>query len=311
VTHPGQDNETPPGTPPARGGLGLKIAAGAAIVLLAGVPAVNQVSAAYDEVRIPIGNLATMDGLVSGTVRINGDRLIFYSGDRFQSTSRALVMNFVNGGSLVLCPHSKVQILTANQNSGVMLAFQDGGSEQPFPVHPSDVVMTPDWRIEMLGNVHAGDTGVLQLSTSYRGDLCLTSSLQSGAYFHVTQLAGNAAFNLPRQGSVRISNRSMQPNPEGCSCNGVSTRGAINPVDSSTPSPSNVANTQVPPAVSADLAAQPVSPASNPPATAPSTNPVAQGSPTESAAAKPTRQHQRPQDVVGYVRSFVHLLFGR
>jgi hypothetical protein len=92
-------------------------------------------------------------------------------------------------------------------------------------VHPNDVVMTPDWRIQMIGDVHPGDLGELQLSTTRRGDLCLSGAVQSGAYFHISQLIGDAAFNFPAQGSVRIANRSMESYPAGCSCESASSAG--------------------------------------------------------------------------------------
>src|SRR5579883_1113501 len=140
-----------------RGALGLRIAATSGVVALAGLSAARFASASFDQASIPIGNVASLDGIISGTVRLTGDRLVFYSGDRFQSNKSNLAVSFANGGSLILCPHSQVQILSASRNSGVMLAFQDGGSEQPFLLHPTDVVMTPDWRVELQGEVHDGE----------------------------------------------------------------------------------------------------------------------------------------------------------
>ncbi|HEX3469848.1 MAG TPA: hypothetical protein VHT28_01575, partial [Silvibacterium sp.] len=180
--------------------------------------------------------MATPDGIVSGTVRITGARFAFYSGDRFESTTRDLAVNFTSGGSLILCPHSQVQILAANHSSGIMLAFQEGGSQEPFPVHTNDVVMTPDWRIEMLGNVHEGDTGVLQVSTSRRGDLCLAGNVQSGAYFRVSQLVGDATFNIPGQSSVRLADGHMENTAGGCSCEDGPPTGAAHET-SSAPAP--------------------------------------------------------------------------
>ena len=193
------------------------------MVALAGLSAVRHASASFDEPSTPIGDVASSDGIVSGTVRLTGNRLVFFSGDRFRSNQSNLAVNFASGGSLVLCPHSQVQVLAVGQNTGVMLAFAEGGSEEPFPVHPNDVVMTPDWRIQMIGDVHPGDLGELQLSTTRRGDLCLSGAVQSGAYFHISQLIGDAAFNFPAQGSVRIANGSMESYPAGCSCESASS----------------------------------------------------------------------------------------
>ncbi len=260
------------------------------MVALAGLSAARHASASFDEPSIPIGDVASLDGTVSGTVRLTGNRLVFFSGDRFRSNQSNLAVNFASGGSLVLCPHSQVQVLAAGQNTGVMLAFADGGSEQPFPVHPNDIVMTPDWRIEMVGDVHQGDLGELQLSTTRRGDLCLSGAVQSGAYFHISQLIGDAAFNFPAQGSVRIANGSMESYPSGCSCESASSAGETPAAPAAAP-----ASVPQPP-----LAASPVS-AATPPLVAPS--------PANSDAV--SKKKQRPQDVAGYVRSLFHFVFGR
>ncbi|MGA9244158.1 MAG: hypothetical protein WBW03_19500 [Silvibacterium sp.] len=279
----GSPNHCGPNTDrPARGGLRLRVAATAVLLVLAILPAARLASASFDETGVTMGNVDTLDGIVSGTVRISGGRFAFYSGDRFESTTRNLAVNFASGGSLLLCPHSQVQILAANQNSGVMVAFEEGGSQQPFPVHTNDVVMTPDWRIEMQGNVHEGDTGVLQVSTGRRGDLCLTGNVQSGAYFRVSQLVGDAVFNVPGQSHVRLADGHMENSAAGCSCEGASP-GADN---ETSPSPS--------------VAAAPVHMASN-------VVPAMPTGPSETAQVK--KQH--PQDVAGYVGSFIHLMFGR
>jgi hypothetical protein len=251
-------------------------------LVLAILAAARLASASFDETGVTMGNVDTLDGIVSGTVRISGGRFAFYSGDRFESTTRNLAVNFASGGSLLLCPHSQVQILAANQNSGVMVAFEEGGSQQPFPVHTNDVVMTPDWRIEMQGNVHEGDSGVLQVSTGRRGDLCLTGNVQSGAYFRVSQLVGDAVFNVPGQSHVRLADGHMESSAGGCSCEGASP-GADK---ETSPSPS--------------VAASPVNMASN-------VVPAMPTGPSETAQGK----KQRPQDVAGYVGSFIHLMFGR
>jgi hypothetical protein len=173
-----------------------------------------------------------------------------------------------------------------------MLAFAEGGSEAPFPVHPNDIVMAPDWRIQMVGHVHPGDLGELQLSTTRRGDLCLSGAVQSGAYFHISQLTGDAAFNFPAQGSVRIANGSMESYPAGCSCESSPSAGETL---AAAPAASPAASIPQPPG-----AASPV-PAATPPMAAPS--------PANSDAG--SKKKQRPQDVAGYVRSFIHVVFGR
>ena len=266
-----------------RGGFHLRVAATAGIVVLAVLSTARHASATFDERSKPIGDVASTDGIVSGTVRLSGDRLVFYSGDRFSSNESSLAVNFTSGGSLVLCPHSQVQILASTQNTGVMLAFAGGGSEQPFPVHPNDVIVTPDWRIEMVGDVHSGDLGELQLSTTRRGDLCLSGAAQTGEYFRVSELIGDASFSYSAEGSVRIADGKMENSSAGCSCDN-----SWSPTEA--------------PAVATLPVASPL------PAAAPSTSRATR---SPSLSIPETRRRHRPHDVAGYVRSFIRVVFGR
>jgi len=296
------ESATPPGSGrPGRGALRLRIAASAGMVALVGLSAARLASASFDEANIPIGNVASLDGIISGTVRLTGDRLVFYSGDRFQSNKSNLAVNFANGGSLILCPHSQVQILSANGNAGIMLAFQDGGSEQPFLVRPTDVVMTPDWRVELQGDVHDRDTATLQVSTGRQGDLCLSGNVRTGAYFKVSELLGDSVFNVTGQSSIRISPGHIENSPGGCACANPGSA-----PDIALPSPPPALSSSTP--IAAAPAPPPVALAVAPQPAAATPAPAAQ-TVEEAPAARPKRQ--RPQDVAGYVRSFIHLLFGR
>jgi len=268
------------------------------MVVLAGLSAARLASAAFDEASIPIGNVSSVDGIVSGTLRFTGDRLVFYSGDRFQSNNSDLAVNFASGGSLILCPHSQVQILSANQNAGVMVAFQDGGSRQPFPMRPSDVVMTPDWRVELRKTAAGNDTATLQVSTSRSGELCLSGKVGNGAYFQVSQLLGDSVFDVTGQSSIKITSGHIENSPGGCAC-------AASPVAAAPPLQSPVQPEAHPVAVAAAVMPASVQP---PPALAA----VPQAVTTPAAASPaPRRKSQHPQDVAGYVRSFIHLIFGR
>jgi hypothetical protein len=288
---------------PARGGLRLRIAATAALVVLSALSAARLASASFDEASVPVGEVATLDGIVSGTIRIAGGRFSLYSGDRLQSTNQNLAVSFANGGSLVLCPHSQVQILAANESSRIMLAFEQGGTEQPFQLHTGDVVMTPDWRIELRGNAHKGDFGTLQVSTSRSGVLCLSGNVQNGATFRVSQLVGDSVFDVTGQSSIKIAGAHIVNSPGGCACEG-SPSGAV-----AMPAPVATLTSVAGAAPAAAPAAMPL--------TAPSSNRSAPSAAVQSNAlsaanlAPSGKKKQHPQDVAGYVHSFIHLVFGR
>lgn len=277
---------------PSHGGLRIRIAVTAVAVAFAGLSAVRLASASFDQEAIPLGDVASLDGIVSGTVHLAAGRLVIYSGDRFQSNQSSLAVNFASGGSLILCPRSQLQILSAGQNAGVMFAFQEGGSQQPFELHMNDVVMTPDWRIQMAGNAPSGEFGTLQLSTSPRGELCLSSSAKSGQFFRISELAGDSVFEVTGQSNIRIADGRIDNAPGGCSC---AVREAL---------PAPVSR----PVATSPLSKTPIASTTPPPPTA--VPPPSEAAPeTAPVALRPRKQ--RPADVAGYVRSFVHLLFGR
>lgn len=277
-----------------------KIYTAAGLVILTLLLTARFASASFDDSNVPLGDATAQDAMVSGTVRMLGEHFFFYNGSRFDSLSKEIAVRFARGGSLVLCPYSRLQILTANQQAGIMLAFQQGGTERPFPVHPKDVVLTPDWRIELAGEINDGDVGVLRMFSGSHGDLCVEGDTQPGAVFRVSQVAGDASFNLPSTGKAKFFEGKMQPLTTGCSC------------DASLENTANLASS-----TSALLAYNGAEQGSLPVKAHPSegsrdqtaSQPVSNRDASSQGTAAPKRQH--PQDVVGYVKSFVHLMFGR
>ena len=305
-----------------RGGLRFRIAATAAVVALAGLSAVRLASAAFDDTAVPIGQIASIDGapldsMVSGTVHLTRGQLIIYNGDRVGSYESRLAINFSNGGALILCPHSQLQILAAKERDGRMLAFGEGGSQQPFQIHPNDVVMTPDWRIQLAGDLPSDAAGTLQVSTNRRGELCLSSNAKAGQSFRVSQLTGDSVYDVTGQSSIRIAGGRINNAPGGCSCEAIPADAGASPAPAPpTPSALAVNSSPVTAPAAQPAAAPPVprppTPAPAVPASAPASTPVTQ--PVAAAVAispAPRRPKQRPEDVAGYVRSFFHLLFGR
>jgi len=286
-----------------RNTLGTKVYAAAGVALLTLMLTVRFASASFDEATVPLGDATAQDAMVSGTVRMLGEHFVFYNGSRLDSLSKEVAVRFSRGGSLVLCPYSRLQILTANQQAGIMLAFQLGGTERPFPVHPKDVIMTPDWRIELAGEVEDGDVGVLRMFSSRHGDLCVEGDTQPGAVFRVSQVAGDASFDLPSAGKARFSEGKMQPLTTGCSCEVSSENTASSTSASLTYNGAEqvyMASSGAGQSAGANdrAVAQPASP-----------KPAENDAPAPQSAA--VQKKQRPQDVAGYVKAFVHLMFGR
>jgi len=291
-------------TSPAWASLRWRIAAAAGLFLLGVVTTIRVASASFDGSGAAVADAGAQDEILNGTVRMMGDRVALYSGTSLESISKRVSVNFARGGSLVLCPHTQMQILKAAQNARMLLAFQAGGSAEPFPLRTGDEILTPDWRIDFGSEERQDDIGTLQVSTTRRGDLCLDSNSQSGAYFRVSQMAGDASFQVVGQTTARFSDGKMVNATGGCAC-----AGTPEPEESAG---SLVASSAAPVSLVAAVASTRTEVVSAASATgvASRTAPAMEAG-SSAAARKAATGRQRPQDVAGYVRSFVHLIFGR
>jgi hypothetical protein len=296
------------------------VAATAGLLSLCVLSTVRGASGAFEEESIPVANLTEQNGIISGTVRVAGNRFLLYNGTRLESMAQSMEVKFERGGSMVLCPRSQLQILTANASAGMMLAFQAGGAQQAFPLKMGDQVITPDWRVELTNASRTGDVGLVQVVTNRHGDLCLQGNSQSGSYFHVTPLIGDGSFQVAGGGqSERFFDGKMETSTEGCGCN-AEFEAAANTSPMSRPASSAVDRYAAP--ITAPAAAERE-------ATVAAASPAAAVSPsstensTEAAAVQPqepakpsapvnkAKARQHPQDVAGYLHSFVHMIFGR
>lgn len=291
------------------------IVAGASLVTgIFAVSAVRLTAEAMDSrllVPAPLGTVTTGDGIVSGMLRVIGGELSVFSGDRFESTDKELAIHFESGGSVNLCPRSRMQMV-AQQGGNLMFAFDRGGSRQAFPFHQGDVMMTPDWRVELAGNVNPGDTGLIQVALDHRGALCVGGQMQSNSNLQVTELAGTRVFHIESGQNRRFSENGMEE-VSSCGC-----PDAITPADAaggttsgvvmgnspaSEPSPALAAGTATPRTPVTAMLEYPPHAATPAPASAPVPEQAAE------SATQPKKKHA--EDVAGYVGAFFHKLFGR
>ena len=250
-------------------------------------------SGAWNEASIPVGDVIAQDAFINGVARVHGSDFTLYSGARIQSLSKGLDVNLERGSRVALCPRSELQVLSSHGHLGVMLAFQTGGAESPFMMRSNDVVMTPDWRIELKDAQDDSAPASLLLTMNEKGDVCFQGHAPQSSYFHVSQMAGDAVFNLYGISTARFADGEMQQTTAPCSCL-VSAQAASSLVaDASQPSVRSAA---------------PGAALQQPEAAAPITH-TTDIAPLPSAN---TSGHgQRPQDIVGYVGAAIHFLFGR
>jgi hypothetical protein len=250
-------------------------------------------SGAWNEASTPVGEVIAQDAFINGVVRMHGSDFTLYSGTRIQSLSKGLDVNLERGGTVALCPRSELQVLSSHGHPGVMLAFQTGGAESPFMMRSNDVVMTPDWRIELKDAQDDGAPASLLLTMNEKGDVCFQGHAPQSSYFHVSQMAGDAVFNLYGISTARFADGEMQQTTAPCSC-------LVSPQAGS----SLVGNVSQPSARSTTS----VGALQQPEVAAPITH-ATDIAPLPSANTSGHRQ--RPQDVVGYVGAAIHFLFGR
>jgi hypothetical protein len=263
-------------------------------VMLCVMFAATFASGAWNEASTPVGDVVAQDAFINGVIRMHGSDFTLYSGARIQSLSKGLDVNLERGGGTVaLCPRSELQVLSSHGHPGVMLAFQTGGAESPFMMRSNDVVMTPDWRIELKDAQDDGASASLLLTMNGKGDVCFQGHAPQSSYFHVSQMAGDAVFNLYGISTARFADGEMQQTTAPCSC-----------LVSAQATPLLVADASQPSARSAT----PVGALQQPEAAAPITH-ASDITPLPSANTSGYRQ--RPQDVAGYVGAAIHFLFGR
>jgi hypothetical protein len=250
-------------------------------------------SGAWNEASTPVGEVIAQDAFINGVVRMHGSDFTLYSGARIQSLSKGLDVNLERGGTVALCPRSELQVLSSHGHPGVMLAFQTGGAESPFMMRSNDVVMTPDWRVELKDGQDDSAPASLLLTMNEKGDVCFQGHAPQSSYFHVSQMAGDAVFNLYGISTARFADGEMQQTTAPCSCL-VSPQAASSLVaDASQPSARSTTPVD---ALQQSQAAVPITHATD----------IA---PLPSATTSGSRQ--RPKDVVGYVGAAIHFLFGR
>ena len=292
-------------------GIWWRVAATAGLLSLCVLTTVRHASGAFEAAGIPVASLTAQNGMITGTTRMMGDHFLLYNGTRLESMAQSMEVNFERGGSMVLCPRSQLQILTARGSDGIMLAFQTGGSQQPFPLRMGDEVLTPDWRVE-LGDAHQGDMGVVQIVTNRHGDLCLQGNAQTGAYFRVTPLFADGSFRVASGQSQRFSNGKTESSTEACGCDAAFAppgNAASANVSASTAPLRQETALGVPAASIASIAAQPAGPAQVIGGSESSTTQTPAADANALSSKRKKREH--PHDVVSYVGSFVHRLFGR
>jgi hypothetical protein len=250
-------------------------------------------SGAWNEASTPVGEVIAQDAFINGVVRMHGSDFTLYSGARIQSLSKGLDVNLERGGTVALCPRSELQVLSSHGHPGVMLAFQTGGAESPFMMRSNDVVMTPDWRVELKDAQDDSAPASLLLTMNEKGDVCFQGHALQSSYFHVSQMAGDAVFNLYGISTARFVDGEMQQTTAPCSCL-VSPQASSSLVaDASQPSARSTTPVD---ALQQSQAAVPITHATD----------IA---PLPSATTSGHRQ--RPKDVVGYVGAAIHFLFGR
>ncbi len=130
-----------------------------------------------------VGELYATDARVKGSVILAGSGTSVLSGSSIQAGAQAATLKLERGGSLLVCPGTKLSVTTSQSGRELMFSLNSGNLEMNYPIGAAaDTLLTPDLRLLMPGpgTVHVavhitaqGDTCVQSLPWNAVRDRCL------------------------------------------------------------------------------------------------------------------------------------------
>ena len=146
-----------------------------------------------------LGELKAGDAGVRGAVTVIPGGAIVMSGAQIAAGANAASLKLDRGGELRVCSGSNVTITSDASGRDLMVALGGGSLETHYTLPAnSDSLMTPDFRILLPG---PGDFH-LAINVNQRGDTCVQSLAGNSASVIVTELMGDASYQVRTGESV-------------------------------------------------------------------------------------------------------------
>ena len=140
-----------------------------------------------------LGELYATDASVKGSVVLAGSGTSVLSGSSIQAGAQAATLKLERGGSVLVCPGTKLSVTASPNGRELMLSLNSGNLELNYPLGASaDTLLTPDLRLLMPGpgTVHAA------VRVTPQGDTCVQSLPSNAAAIVVSETLGDATYQV-------------------------------------------------------------------------------------------------------------------
>jgi hypothetical protein len=154
------------------------------------------------QAQAPVGELFAGDASVHGSVVLAASGTTVLSGSQVSAGGSAAVLKLQRGGELRICPRTSLSVNTSPTGGELMIGFNTGALELHYTLAAgSDTVMTPDFRIQMIGP----GTFHLALAADSSGSTCVRPLEGSGAGVIVSEILGGGSYQVAPDTAVTFA----------------------------------------------------------------------------------------------------------
>jgi len=154
------------------------------------------------QAQAPVGELFAGDASVHGSVVLASSGTTVLSGSQVSAGKSAAVLKLQRGGELRICPGTSLSVNTSPTGGELMIGFNTGSLELHYTLAGgSDTVMTPDFRIQMIGP----GTFHLALAADSNGTTCVRPLEGSGAGVIVNEILGGGSYQVAPDSAVTFA----------------------------------------------------------------------------------------------------------
>ena len=140
-----------------------------------------------------LGELFATDARVKGSIILAGSGTSVLSGASIQAGAQAATLKLERGGSLLVCPGTKLSVTASQTGRELMFSMNAGNLEMNYPLGASaDTLLTPDLRLLMPGpgTVHVA------VHVTPQGDTCVQSLPWNASAIVVSETLGDATYQV-------------------------------------------------------------------------------------------------------------------
>ena len=140
-----------------------------------------------------LGELFATDARVKGSIILAGSGTSVLSGASIQAGAQAATLKLERGGSLLVCPGTKLSVTASQTGRELMFSMNAGNLEMNYPLGASaDTLLTPDLRLLMPG------PGTLHVAVQVmpQGDTCVQSLPWNASAIVISETLGDATYQV-------------------------------------------------------------------------------------------------------------------